>query len=184
MQRRAPRGKTYDPCPGCHQTHDEPRPNDGVCSVCRSVLDTHARMVAEAKDSGLVSVGVPEMPHWFPYIHHDETASLQKNFHAVVLAVSTPSTGNEPDLDASRRLVQQPRGNSYSSDWSPYQLKDFRAMPGHVALALRELYMTIWTAVPRAYAKGKSDGSNLLAMLNAGELTNADFERQAGIRAD
>jgi hypothetical protein len=49
------------------------------------------------------------------------------------------------------------------------------------AEALRELYAVILGAIPAAYEKGKSEGTNLLAMLNAGELTNGDFERRAGI---
>lgn len=179
--RRAPRGYTFDPCPGCGQIHDhQSRPKDGVCASCREVLTAHAKAVSEAQSRGLVAVGVPEMPHWLPYIPNDQHG-MQKPFHAVALAVSVPSSGGVDFFDDTRRLVTIPPGTNYGSDWGPYRITDFRVMPAPVAKALRELYEGLLQAIPGAYEKGKADGRDLLAMLSAGELTNADFERRAGI---
>jgi hypothetical protein len=144
------------------------------------VLNAHSKAVGEAHDHGLVAVGVPEAPHWLPYIPKDQ-CDIQKLFHAVALAVSTPSAGGVEYLDESRRLVLTPPGTNYGSDWSPYRVTDFRVMPAPVAIALRELYEGLLKSIPNAYDKGKEEGRNLLAMLSAGELTNAEFERRSGI---
>lgn len=182
--RRAPKGYTYDPCPGCGLVHDsQPRPREGVCASCREVLQAHSRAVAEGSNQGLVAVGVPDQSHWFPHILHD-AHDIQKRFHAVALAVSVPSAGEVDYFDESRRLVLTPPGMSYGSNWTPYRITDFRVMPAPVAKALRALYDGLLQSVPGAYEKGKGDGRNLLAMLSAGELTNDDFERRAGIVAE
>jgi len=127
---------------------------------------------------GHVSVGVPEYPHWFPYIHHDSN-TLRDRFHAVVIAASVPATDDIPKLDEHRRLVLVTNRNA--TDWSPYRSTDFRAMPKPLALALRDLYESMTLSVECAYKKGKEEGRNLLAMLSAGELTTDDFQRRAGI---
>lgn len=182
--RRAPRGHTFDPCPGCGTVHDfQPRPKEGVCSSCREVLNAHAKAVGEAQAQGLVAVGVPEMSHWLPYIP-DDPHDMRKRFHALALAVSVPSAGGVDYFDESHRLVLKPPGTNYGSDWAPYRVTDFRVMPAPVAKALRHLYEGLLQSIPGAYEKGKADGRNLLAMLSAGELTNAEFERRAGIVAD
>lgn len=179
--RRAPKGYTYDPCPGCGSGHDfQPRPKEGVCVSCREVLNAHAKAVGEARVKGLVAVGVPEASHWLPYIANDPH-DMQKRFHAVALAVSVPSAGGVDNFDDSRRLVLKPPGTNYGSDWGPHRITDFRVMPAPVAMALRHLFEGLLQSIPGAYDKGKSDGRNLLAMLSAGELTNAEFERRSGI---
>jgi hypothetical protein len=178
--RRAPTGFTFDPCHGCGLIHDyQPRPKSGVCVSCREVLNAHSKAVSEASLQGLVAVGVPEQPHWLPYIHND-TQNVQKLFHAVSMAVSVPSSGGVDYLDETHRLVLVPKGNS-GSGWSPYNINDFRVMSAPIALTLRSLYDGLLHAMPAAYKEGKADGCNLLAMLCAGELTNSEFERRAGI---
>lgn len=177
--RRAPKGFTYDPCPGCDLVHDfQPRVKAGVCASCREVLNAHSRAIAEASAQGLVAVGVPPADHWLPYISNDKH-NVRKLFHSVAMAVSVPSAGQIDFLDETRRLVLVPKGQS-GKDWGPYRVTDFRVMPSAVAMALRTLYEGLSIALPAAYEDGKSTGSNLLAMLNAGELTNADFERRSG----
>jgi hypothetical protein len=182
ISRRAPKGKTFDPCPGCGSVDEySPRAKDDVCSSCRNILNAHAKTVKEAQDNDLVSVGIPEMAHDFPYIIHDE-GDLKAKFHAVAMAVSTPGSSEVPALDEHRRLVLRPVGSGGGcNNWYPYHEKDFRIMSKQAALALRDLYEGILKSVPASYEEGKSEGRNLLAMLNAGELTNADFDRRAGI---
>lgn len=180
-KRKAPRGFTYDACPGCKAANQSrPRPKDEVCSNCKAILDAHARQAAEVREMDLVRTGVPTRSHWFPYIMED-TNNMSALFLDVVRAVSTPSTLTEPPLDEHRQLVPPAKEGSSYNVWYPSDQEDFRVMPRAVALALRALYTGMLTAPGKAYAKGKSDGSNLLAMLNAGDLTNKDFEQRAGI---
>jgi hypothetical protein len=181
QKRKAPRGYTYDACPGCKVVNQErPRPKDEVCGSCKAILDAHARQAAEVREMDLVRTGVPTRSHWLPYIPED-TNELCTLFLDVVRAVSKPSTMTEPLLDEHRQLVLPTNSGSSYNVWYPSDQEDYRVMPRAVALALRALYGGVLTAPGKAYAKGKSDGSNLLAMLNSGDLTNKDFEQRAGI---
>lgn len=185
-QRRAPKGYTFDPCPGCGGVDEmSSRPKLGVCRQCRTVLDGHARHVADLAKKGdaLFMYGVPEAAHWLPYLTeylNENKSPIQKGFWNLAIAVSEVNVGGFPENGET--LFESQRTDS--RHWFGHHAKDYRLMPKHVAENLRTLFNEVKTGLTAAYTQGKSDGSNLLAMLNSGELTTSDFERRAGIIRD
>lgn len=186
-QRRAPRGYTYDPCPGCQGVYDNnPRLKDRVCYHCQAILDGHAKQRAEQEKKGenpVLPFAVPDRAHWLPYLseqHDGSKRPIQDAFHKLTFAVSVANDGSR--IQHKERLYEPKIHDSNS--WSGYHDKDYRLMPRSTALELRALFNAVRDGLEVAYKKGRSDGSNLLTMLAAGELATPDFERRAGITHD
>lgn len=62
--------------------------------------------------------------------------------------------------------------------------REARAVPAAQSQAIADLVLAIRAALMAAEKSGIKEGRNLLAQLAAGELTNQDFERRAGIVRD
>lgn len=181
--RRARKGYTFEPCPGCGSVDEiYPRPKTGVCEKCRLILDAHARQVSDlAKKSDVMSMyAIPEYPHWLPYIpsYSDKQKNvIREGFWKLGMAVSDV---NIKDLPENKERLFKPNITD-TQPWVAYHPKDYRLMYSHVAENLRALFDDVRAELHAAYSQGKTDGTNLLAMLNNGELTTSDFEKRAGI---
>lgn len=69
----------------------------------------------------------------------------------------------------------------FASDRYDMHGKPTYIVPAPFGRFLAELDTAIARALNEAVADGKAQGTNLIAALAAGELTNADFEKKAGI---
>lgn len=172
--RRAPRGWTYDPCPGCAQT-TEPRQSGKVCAECSTVLRNAKLREAEIAERGADApqpYGVPSASHWLPYILHDGgERTVQKAFHDVLYAASEHREDHQFSSDAERLILDRKGDSRSSAD----QTRLFRPS---LAGALRALFEAIRDGLERAYEDGKDDGSNLLRQLRDGALSPDDFDRR------
>lgn len=187
---KAPRGYTNDICPGCGQAPTTPRPKNGVCQSCRAILNAHKRAAATAQsdgDAAPLRYGLPTAYHHLPYISHDRAQSfgepdpIKHAFWRLALAASTQATGTEPKAETTLLFDAEHQPPSMSRFFA-YRPEEFRMVRPAIASALRTLYIEVQDGMARAYNEGKATGTNLLAMLNAGELTTDDFERRAGTR--
>jgi hypothetical protein len=193
-QRRAPRGYTYDPCPGCGETKGQPRPRDGVCATC-----THAIAWAKAErdkmanradaESRVVPVAFPPCSHWLPYLPEKGKSGspIQQAYHAIVRLVTEDATSVQLDVarnqltDCSRgidRLIPPHQGGYHGSDWSPYKLDDYRMIDAQLAQPLSTLYDAIRQGLEAAYRDGVQYGRSLLFQLNDGSLSTDDFAKR------
>jgi len=183
-KRRARAGYTFDACPGCGKSDDiYPRLKSGVCNECRSILDGHARFMGELSSSGDKEYyGIPEVSHWLPYLQdysNTRDDSVQKAFWNLALAASDANPGGLPDRKES--LFERLESDGGSNRWHGYKETDYRLFNRRVAENLRDLFNKVRLGIDAAYAKGKSDGTNILSMLSRGELSTPEFERRAGI---
>lgn len=183
---KAPRGFTYAPCPACGKSeYLRPRPKDGICSTCRAILDAHAKRVSELGDKNANEVAyfaVPTRSHWLPYISHQGSSdNIRTAFLKLAQTMSEPCSA-WPAPENRSNLFKEMKPTGYG--WSGHAIEDFRQMSPSVASAISTLFDVVRTGIDCAYDKGKADGTNLLAMLQAGELTSNEFERRAGMIKD
>lgn len=188
---KAPKGYTYDACPGCGEKPEDHRPRrkDGVCASCRAILDAHSRDAKSAQlvgDDAPLRYGVPPKSYRLPYMPHDAAPDfgapkrIQHAFWTLVIAASAQAIGEEQKAPEDSLFDYNNQPPSMDR-FFPYRPEEFRMLKPSIATAIRELYIEVQNGMGRSHDEGKGKGTNLLAMLSAGELTTADFERRAGI---
>lgn len=193
--RRAPRGYTYEPCPGCGAGGDHIRPRNGVCGVCANDIAwarqerENAVRRTEAADRK-VPVAFPPVSHWLPYLPEKGTSNypIRHAFHAVVMSVT--ETPARAQLDVARaqlpddsqgiaHLIVAPRGGYASGgSWMPGRMEDYRVLDAHAAPPLSALYDAIRQGLEAAFREGVQYGRSLLFQLNDGALSTDDFTRR------
>lgn len=189
---RAPRGHTYDPCPGCGggPTSYMGRPKDRVCDVCREALDKWAAYKANASAKADERVYVTqERDYGFPHISHEvETRDAQGHrlgygirspLHALHMLLSSPlaepTDWQEIKARGDEAYTYRPsRDSGYGSGFATY-----RRFPVAVAEVLRELHAGIMDSMAHAHAQGANAGRNLLLSLASGRITNDQFNESA-----
>lgn len=195
-QRRAPRGYTYAPCPGCGETRQHPRPRDGVCTTCSEAIawaktEREKLVNREAAANRVVPVAFPPWSHWLPYLPEKGTSDrpIQQAYHAVVRLVTEDASSAQLDIARNQlaagrrgidRLISSPQGGySYSgSSWSPHKLDDYRMIDSQLTQPLSTLYDAIRQGLEAAYRDGVQYGRSLLFQLNDGSLSTDDFAKR------
>ena len=193
-QRRAPRGYTYDPCPGCGDTGPEPRLRDGVCRTCADAIawaKAEREKIVSRSDAAnrAVSVAFPPMSHWLPYLPEKGVSNnpIQRAYHSVVMLVTEEATRAQLDVAREQlpnrsqeidRLIRAPRGNHFGSQWSPHRSDDYRMIDAQLTQPLSTLYEAIHQGLEAAYRDGVRYGRSLLFQLNDGSLSTDDFAKR------
>jgi hypothetical protein len=159
--KRAPRGFTYADCPGCHEAPATYYPKGGVCTDCAGFLRLKRYQSKNPTDKTEAGYRFAERAHWLPYLYSGR--ELQDLFLTVFLASGTRCRYEDTEADF---LDRQDSNQLYLT------------MPRERAVALQNLFKGTQAALVRVYAEGKKDGSNLLGMLAAGEITADEFNRR------
>jgi hypothetical protein len=160
---KAPRGHTYEKCPGCQTSPNDYYRKGEVCGECLIKLRL-ARRIEQMGGSNKVGRRIPEQSHWLPYLYHGR--ELQDYFLNLMVACGTPC--NFEDTNKSLLAGQD--------DCSGYFLYEEK-----VERCLVELFLKTNDVLKRVYAEGKEHGANLLMQLAEGEITANDFnERTIG----
>ncbi|HEU0197088.1 MAG TPA: hypothetical protein VFQ88_07770 [Nevskiaceae bacterium] len=171
METNLPRG--YNPCVVCGEVHRVAKGH--VCSVCIGKIRAYDALVAD-HDRGLVSIEIDASPNVhgaFSSVRGSAAERLESLLRELrdaaspptVEHVQIPAPPHEPQRTGYRRMPQT-----------------YLNVPAGLAKFFLDLEPLINMAIDEAEARGKREGTNILASLAAGELTNADFERKAGIR--
>lgn len=168
--------RTRKPCPGCgHSDALRSRPVSEVCGPCKALLRA-GRLYAEQVDAGESGelCGVPESPHYLPYIAHAEHfggggkreveagRDIQRAMVELAVAISKPS----------------PVGNYGTPPLIPKSdtCRNYRLFPVGVVPILRTLYAAIQQATDIAYRRGVDYGGSILRRLASGEVGANDFD--------
>lgn len=179
--RRAPRGWTYDPCPGCRQTEDA-RKRDSVCSTCAGIL-SNARIAADERAERAKAGGdapalyrIPSRYHWLPYLSEKGVTErpIQQAFHAALLAASEHSDEERYNVREPLLIRPGPSDDRHSADTRRLFARK------SLAVALSNLFDAVREGLAAAYKDGVDDGSNLLRRLRDGSMSPDDFERRRG----
>lgn len=175
--RRAPRGRTFDPCHGCGQVPSawNGRAKDQVCNVCATNLALAKKVAEDQTRADLRVVTVPTAPHWLPYLHRSRSrpdrADVQAELWKLAILCSVPAM-SIPAVKA-QRLVPLLDGDR--TDWSASRIEDYRSIPAAVADQFAVLYNALRHELVDCYNEGKREGQNLLGQLASGDITANEF---------
>lgn len=153
------RGMTQKPCPGCEQ--EGWRPTNGVCSICRTLLQLgrEAQAISE-RDTTRKVYRVPWRAHAFPYYGGTpELRALRERVAAMLYAV-----GKKADISQIADHLFSHQRRPISDDTELYVL------PVAFAEAVVALDLAIDAAIRKTYQEGKAEGRNLLKQLANGDL--------------
>jgi hypothetical protein len=142
-----------------------------ACPQCHKIVKDHHAMMA-AGNSELARVELSSS--WESVGSGTEADQVGKLLVSVFNSFPEVNYTTASRLKSVEPTIQR---NSFSRG-GPVK---FRAVPMAIAQALADLPGAIYNANRAAEASGLQKGRNLLAQLAAGELTNNDFERRAGI---
>lgn len=184
MDRRAPRGYTKGPCPGCGTPTLMPK--GGVCQDCSAKLAAYAQWQAEQRGKADERVyGTKERSYAFPGLHLQ--AKVGDKFHGTD-AISEPlwrlhqlvSTPAPEGIDWKEVEARGADAYTYDNDreWRNEWIQ-YRIFPVAVADALRDLHKGIVASLKKAEADGHERGRSLLMGLASGNITNDEFNRTA-----
>lgn len=184
IRRRAPKGFTLDICPGCGELPPHGRRSNGVCPACTAIIDNAKKRQAERDAAGNDAprlYAVPELSHWLPYLREprkvgDEAHPIQKAFHDLIRAVSEHEDVKAVYYEgekAPKHIVDTPRRGYDNTSFGTRRL-----FKPSVAEAIRVLFSAVYHGLDACYEDGKDDGTRLLMLLNAGEISPAEFERR------
>lgn len=174
--RRAPAGRTLDPCHGCGLVPSEwrGRPKAGVCDNCRNTLDLAQRAAKEqaARGDEIGEFYLPTQPHWLPYLPHDRSEGfgshpIQTALWKLALAVSSPNVGKDVNYNATP-IFSNPNPSGSSGHLGRECSRMLRA---DIAAQLDGLLTTVHAGLQFAHEDGKQDGTNMIAQLAAGGIT-------------
>lgn len=148
-------------------------PKDGtVCQACIEKVKFYDELTASKEHTVMA---LPDSWTTVYPLRGDKRKPLER--HLIALYRSFPEVRYEYD---ALSLVH-PQGVSPMGS-GPREC--FRLVPKKTAAVLADLQRLIYETMRAANAEGLEDGANLLAQLNAGTLTSADFEEQVeGYRA-
>jgi hypothetical protein len=183
-QRRAPRGYTKGPCPGCGEGTIYPK--GSVCQNCRADLDRMAQIREEQKAKADERVYyTKERSYAFPYLPEEadrddqRREAIREPLHRLHWLVSRPV----PSGDYWKELqAREETGDAFTYTEGGYRDHDWRAVrifPVAVADALRDLFAGIHASLERAHAEGHKKGRSLLMGLASGSITNDEFNNTA-----
>lgn len=189
-----------NPCLICAEEATGPK-GGTVCPECVRKVNAYDELRAKTV-TGTVAVRLPAYPS-IPGGKHDF------NVVDVAAAHADPSTNARGRLELLlrelRRALDKPaqrwsetlpgEGNrldvkprlspSELTNWRTYdRTSELYNVPEALAQVLVDLDPFLHAAFRESEEDGKRQGSNLLASLAAGDLTNSDFERRAGIARD
>jgi len=181
--RRAPRGYTYDACPGCEQDcYPSARRSNGVCGDCATILRNHALRETERAAAGHdapVMHRVSWAPHGLPYLSEKRSHGerpIQTGFWNLMRAASEHEDAPQFGLNGAHPILFRPAKREVGS----VSAGEGRLIKPSVAKALGALFDAVRAGLNDAYAEGKEDGQKLLIGLNDGSLSLKDFETRRG----
>lgn len=200
-RRRASRGYTYDPCPGCKR--EEHRPKDELCLACRHELERARELLKDFERKRATGAAVPfilrERVSYYNLgpSRHGFGDRLRDAVRVLLARVTTPASDETPRKDPSkpieRRKTWSPSGREIEVDYEewPFFLASDEGISrtyesaGERALvladpitreAVSELDLAIRETVAEAYKAGKEDGRNILLGLASGDVTIDEFD--------
>lgn len=188
--RRAPRGATYDPCPGCGEP--KLRPKLRVCDVCDATLKAARRARAERAEAG-EDTPVPhvmqERAYALPWLRGPRETSdrVRDAFFRLGQLLSEATDERVPMMppDAEHnyhwtdfdRWAVWPFSRTEGRSGGDWQVT--RLMRPSIAGALREAYAAAIDNANAVEKQGHAEGRALLLSLAAGTLTADEFNDRA-----
>ena len=177
------KGETTKACPGCKQ--EGLRDADSVCYHCRLKLQ-EAEKIREyqARQQNQQVYRIPvNFPLYVVSVSSLNSDNVWKHLRALtdILArlVRSPGIGvpavGEALYAQEHRLFHDPKRNR--TDDSSHD--DRKVIQTETAQLIGELDTLLQQSLEAAYQAGKQDGSSLLLQLASGELSVADFNKQA-----
>lgn len=143
-----------------------------ACPECHKIVNEHHARLA-AGESELAAVRLPCV--WVTLGFTDESKVVEKLLISVFNTFTEIHGTSATALPDVRRSIERP---NHRADDCPTR---YRAVPMSMAQALADLPTAIYNAYLAGEKKGLAQGRNLLTQLAAGELTNSEFEKRAGI---
>lgn len=200
-RRRAPAGRTYDPCPGCKKPPEPNRthPKGDVCPSCRIRLDAGTAYAdAQAKDPEREAYLMPwHMPGYYEgeYNHfkklpdgvvelfpdapgriHHAGDWLRELLPALAIELGEVVVGGAEDMGRVTRYVRAARkaaGTVFKVKKSDRNdgSRELILLKPRVRALLRDIDRAIRLALAETRATSTKKGSNLLFQLSTGEIT-------------
>lgn len=197
-QRRAPRGRTYDPCPGCKKPPEKglTHPKDEVCGTCTIALaagrEAMAKQAAETEREAYL------LPWFFPGYHdakcepwrrapdgyeeflggraggvRDSADWLRELLPALALEVGEVVLGSNERYHS--KAVRKPVGNVFHIRRSQREgsngSRELILLPPRVRGLLRDVDRAVRMMIAETRANSLEEGTNLIGQLATGGIT-------------
>ena len=190
---------TGKPCPGCGKPDQYKRRRvDQVCQACRQKLTNYDALVAQRDRKNEVEAELPARVGGWPYIYwtgqllgsEKDTCDPNKSFRrwlwkiASLLGRPAIPGWNRPNGHTADEAVQKlpdlytkKKINGGDRSWYDHSL--IRSMTKEEVEAIEELDLAARQMISAVYAQGVQDGQNLPRQIASGEMTAADFNKEA-----
>ncbi|HEX7324294.1 MAG TPA: hypothetical protein VF292_02930 [Rhodanobacteraceae bacterium] len=179
METNLPRG--YNPCAVCGEVHRVPKGH--VCGKCINKIGAYDAAVA-AFNQAHERVALWPRPYVPGSRYSDpedggNPLNARARLERLLYELRETAKGGATGVRETQRKTREPHTGSRPTYYDAPARID---VPAELAQFFLDIEPLIVAALGEAKADGEREGSNLLAELAAGKLTNADFERKAGIR--
>lgn len=191
--------RTAKPCHGCGKALQRAaRATDQVCAECRNKLTKYDALVNARERTGEKEYEFPSRDYGWPYFHwighlygsERDACDPNRGFRLVLWKVASllgrPAIAGwtRPDGSNAEKSVKKLPDAYHAakiggSDKSFYDHENIRLLTKEEAQAIDELDLAARRMLRAVYAQGVDDGQSLLRQIASGEMTIADFNKEA-----